>query len=517
MKLVAVDWSDRERLERLAATAPANPFLTPAWGDARHARGREMVGFALESNGEFIGGALAARHGGRLRRVLEIESAPAFESDLERNRFWGGVHEWCQRHSVTDLVINSFASDAALEIPSLAGEGPRVVRWEFVLPLRGEDLRARLRKSHRNRVNRGVREGLEVRRGTSIEDRDAHLRAVFGSRQRREERGESIGGDQDPHYFHSFVEASAGEYFQAISPEGEVLSSILVLKAPKGAYTHSSGTLPEGMERSAAHFLRFEMSRILQEEDLDVLYMGGVRDPTGGLAEYKRGFGAEVRRLERVRCFLGSAHRRKLSTVVSLLRDDPLEIVRTLTGRVEHSCAFAADVRTFPEAPPLPDGWRFDPISLEEVLALEDSPDEMAPYARRFRDRTFCDAWGIWIEDELAHVSWMIPHEHDVLLQVRNLKLKPGEAEITHAITPSRFRGRGLFPLAIQQMMEVARQREYSTVWAIAAESNIASQRAITKAGFSRHGDIYRWILDYLPGDPYLTWRGHRLRRQPGD
>ena len=116
-----------------------------------------------------------------------------------------------------------------------------------------------------------------------------------------------------------------------------------------------------------------------EEDDLDVLYMGGVQDPTGGLAESKRGRGADVRRLKRVRCYLGSTQCRKLSTVVSLLRDEPREIARSLTGRVQRSCAFAADVGTFPGAPPLPDGWRIGPISPEAVLAPEVSPDESAP------------------------------------------------------------------------------------------------------------------------------------------
>ena len=53
-----------------------------------------MVGFGLESDSEFKGRVLAARPGGWERRVPEIESAPTFKSDLERNRFWGGIHEF---------------------------------------------------------------------------------------------------------------------------------------------------------------------------------------------------------------------------------------------------------------------------------------------------------------------------------------------------------------------------------------------------------------------------------------
>jgi RimJ/RimL family protein N-acetyltransferase len=270
------------------------------------------------------------------------------------------------------------------------------------------------------------------------------------------------------------------------------------------------------MERSAAHFLRFEMSELLRDDGLEVLYMGGVSDPAGGLAEYKRGFGAEIRTLEKARAYLGSPVRKKVSTLVTLVRQDPLEIPRTLAGRVERSFVFVAEVDGYDQPAELPEGWSFEPMDLEAVRALEERGDELAPYARRFQGRDFSDAWEIRIDGDLAHVSWMIPHENDVRLPVRNLKLRPREAEITHAITPVRFRGRGLFPLAIRLLMQVARDRGYETVYALTAESNVASQRAILKAGFVRHGDIYRWVLPYLPGSPYLTWRGHRLRGRPG-
>lgn len=515
MRFAEIPWEQRERIADLAATDPCNPFLTPEWGQARRLHGREVVGLAIEDGARIAGGSLAVLHGGRLRRTLEIESAP-FCGDPEAGAvFWGGLVPWCRDRGVTDLVVNTFAAKEGLEIPPLPGEVSRGLRWEFVLPLQGDELRDRLRKSHRNRVNRGSREGLRVRRGTSAADRDAHMAAVFGSRRRRRRRGESVGGQSDPDYFHAFVEAGAGEYFQAVSADGEVLSSILVLLAPAGAYTHSSGTTREGRDRSAAHFLRFEMSELLRKDGLEVLFMGGVSDPTGGLAEYKRGFGAEVRTLEKARAYLGSPVRKKVSTLVTLARRDPLEIPKTLAGRVEHSFVFVADVESYRQTAELPEDWSFEPMDLRAVRALEERTDELAPYARRFHERGFSDAWQIRIEGELAHVSWLIPHENDVRLPVRNLKLRPREAEITHAITPVRFRGRGLFPLAIRLLMKVARERGYETVYALTAESNVASQRAILKAGLVRHGDIYRWILPYLPGSPYLTWRGHRLRGRP--
>ena len=516
MEFVAIPWQERRRIAALAASDESNPFLAPAWGEARRRHGREVAGLAVEDEGRTIGGALGVLGAGQLRRTLEIESAPAFADQEARAAYWDGLASWCRDRGVTDLVVNTFAAPDGLRIPPLPGEVSRALRWEFVLPLQGEDLRGRLRKSHRNRVNRGAREGLRVRRGSSEAERDAHLAAVFGSRRRRRRRGESVGGQSDPSYFHAFAATGAGEYFQAVSPDDEVLSSILVLRAPAGAYTHSSGTTPEGMERSAAHFLRFEMSEMLRDDGLEVLYMGGVSDPAGGLAEYKRGFGAEIRTLEKARAYLGSPVRKKVSTLVTLVRQDPLEIPRTLAGRVERSFVFAAEVDGYDQPAELPEGWSFEPMDLEAVRALEERGDELAPYARRFQGRDFSDAWEIRIDGELAHVSWMIPHENDVRLPVRNLKLRPREAEITHAITPVRFRGRGLFPLAIRLLMQVARDRGYETVYALTAESNVASQRAILKAGFVRHGDIYRWVLPYLPGSPYLTWRGHRLRGRPG-
>jgi len=240
-----------------------------------------------------------------------------------------------------------------------------------------------------------------------------------------------------------------------------------------------------------------------------------VSDPASGLAEYKRGFGADAVKLEKVRCYMGSAGRKKARTLVGLVRNDPLEIARTLTGRVERSFVFVADVKSYPVAAEMPDDWRFESMTIEQVHALESRDDELVPYALRFREREFSDAWGVWIDGELAHVSWMIPHEHDVLLPVRNLKLQPGEAEITHAITPSRFRGRGMFPFMIGRLMELAREQGLTRVYALTGVGNTSSQRAITKAGFSRGGDIYRWIFPYLPGSPYVTWRGHRWRRPP--
>ena len=513
MTFVTILSDDRDGHERLALTGPQNPFLAPEWGEARRSRGDQVIGYAVEGEEGLVGGALGVLRPGFIRRGLEIESVPRIDDPTASEVFWIGLGAWCSTHGVTDLVANTFASGAGATIPPLPGEILRSPRWEFVLPLQGEELRGRLRKSHRNRVNRGAREGLSVSRSTLPDALEGHLEAVFGSRARRRDRGEDVGGATDPDYFQAFVDAGAGEYFQAVCPEGRVLSWILVLFAEEGAYTHSSGATPEGMERSAAHFLRFEMSERLRADGLSVLHMGGVSDPASGLAEYKRGFGGTTVKLEKVSCYLGSAVRKKASTLVDLVRNDPLEIPRTLSGRVEKSLVFVADVDSFPMAPALPENWSMRYMTIDEIRSLESRDDELSPYAARFREREFSDAWGVWIDGELAHVSWLIPHEHDALLPVRNLKLQPGEAEITHAITASRFRGRGIFPVVIGQLMDLARKQGLNKVYALTGVGNTSSQRAITKAGFSRGGDIYRRVFQYLPGSPYVTWRGHRRRR----
>jgi RimJ/RimL family protein N-acetyltransferase len=253
------------------------------------------------------------------------------------------------------------------------------------------------------------------------------------------------------------------------------------------------------------------MSRLLQEDGLDVLYMGGVQDPDSGLAEYKRGFGADVRRLEKVKCYLGSAHLRKLSTFVSLLKEDPQEIPRTLVGRVEHSAVFVKDLNELESPPTAEPGWEFRHLSLEEIKTLETRDDEFGKYGRRFRDREFSDAWGVFVDGTLAHINWLISEENDRSLPIRNVKLRPSESELTHGITLPQYRGRGLCPFAIASLLHIARDRGDSRVFSIAGIGNHASHRAIQKGGLRRCGDIYRWILDYLPGDPYLTFRGHRL------
>ena len=284
-----------------------------------------------------------------------------------------------------------------------------------------------------------------------------------------------------------------------------------MLRAAEGAYTHSSGTTPEGMEASAAHFLRFETSRALQEGGFTILYMGGVSDPAGGLAEYKRGFGPDVVELERVRSYLGSTAKRKASTFLSLLKDDPRTAARTLLGRVEHSVVFAADLAQL-GPPPVPSpGWRFRRLALEEIRSMEGREDEFGPYARRFRHRSFSDACGVFVDGELAHINWLISAENDRRLGVRNVKLRSGESELTHGITLPPYRGRGLSLFTIASLLHVARERGERRVFSIAGVSNRSSHRAIQKGGLRRCGDIYRWILDYLPGQPCVTVRGHRL------
>ena len=115
------------------------------------------------------------------------------------------------------------------------------------------------------RINRARKAGLQLRCSTSEQDCRIHCQLMAESMRRRETTGR---GGLDQHLRRGIPGAApatgAGVLFQAVL-DGRVLSSALVLLSGRGAYDHTSGTCPEGMEHGASHFLIFETARNLQE------------------------------------------------------------------------------------------------------------------------------------------------------------------------------------------------------------------------------------------------------------
>lgn len=152
----------------------------------------------------------------------------------------------------------------------------------------------------------------------------------------------------------------------------------------------------------------------------------------------------------------------------------------------------------------------FRHITDEELAQLS----EMIYYreqAGRFHCVGFNAAYGLYFENELVHVAWLIDTDLDHKNSMRNVKLRLGQGEITYCLTGKEYRDRGFYPLAIRYLCSIAATREIKQVFMITGVGNRSSQRGIEKAGFSRCGMIWRIIFPLGPQWLYLIWRGYRL------
>jgi ribosomal protein S18 acetylase RimI-like enzyme len=117
-------------------------------------------------------------------------------------------------------------------------------------------------------------------------------------------------------------------------------------------------------------------------------------------------------------------------------------------------------------------------------------------------------AYGVFVEGQIAHVSWLLPPtaiEKDV---PRVLRARVREAEITCSETLAKFRGRGIYGAAIRKLVEVARGQGVCRVFMKTAADNRASRSAIEKAGLERVGSVILIVLPVI--QRLVVWRCFR-------
>lgn len=308
--------ADDQLLDRASLTDTDNPFLTAAYMRSQRALGLDAWLLGVRGGDALQSAALCLMKKGRLRGSLTIPASPPVSAD---SPFWTGLNAFCSEHGVTDLELSTYATPGS-HIPTLHGETERIERSEFALTLSGVELWTGLSKSHRDRVKKGRKNGLIVKRGRSPEAIDSHVALHITSMDRRKSRGEDVSLEFERAGPSALLTSGAGELFQAVLGD-HVASSLLVLRSAAGAYSESSGNSPEGMNIGASHFLRYETAMVLQAEGMDVFYMGGARPHEEGLRSYKSGFGTTPLPMESVAAFTGSGLRRKMSTVVDRIRN----------------------------------------------------------------------------------------------------------------------------------------------------------------------------------------------------
>jgi len=304
-------------LEEVAALAPENPFYTPAYAAAMAAAGEQPWVLALRGGGQWLSACTASLKRGRLSRWMETPSLPALGENA--STFWDGIFRFCRRSRITNLSVNTYASIEA-SIPASPQPTRRTDRIEYVIDLGPSDLWPSVRPSHRQRINRARKAGLQLRCSTSEQDCQIHCEMMGESMRRRERRGEEVSTSIPVEGFLLLLRAGAGVLFQA-ALDRRVLSSGLVLLSSRGAYYHTSGTCPDGMECGASQFLIFETARHLQGRGFGAFNLGGVSEVNPGLHEFKAGFGSARRSLAAVEFDLQTGLQKTLACVLRGLRD----------------------------------------------------------------------------------------------------------------------------------------------------------------------------------------------------
>lgn len=307
----------RELCERMAVLSPANPFMTTAYLEARTALGGEPLILALE-DGERMRTACAAwLRSGYLTRSLEVVSLPLLP---EPDAFWRDLQAWCRRERVSQLEVNSFASEQA-SIPFLDGETSRRPRCEYVLDLREQTCGEEMSSNHLRNVKRARKGHVNIHRSRDAAACRLHVSLMSSSMTRRRERGEQVPDDAAIHLAEvtALAQRGAGELFQAVV-DGRVVSSILVLQSARGGYYHSAGTSPEGMSCGASHLLVHEIAVTLHAEEKWQFNLGGASESGSGLEQFKRGFGARGIDLQAVQCSTAKRFTRWLGAGATILR-----------------------------------------------------------------------------------------------------------------------------------------------------------------------------------------------------
>jgi hypothetical protein len=474
-----------ELCEDVSRLDPVNPMLTWRYVQAMIETGCQPVMLGLWEAGRWTAAAVAFLRAGRLQRELELVSLPRLP---EPEVFWKGLLDYSRRERISGISIETFGSTEAA-IPALPGEFSRTKRSEFVIDLPGVDLMARMKKTHRYCVRQGEKAGLRLRRTREAAYCAQHLRVNRASMDRRAGRGEDVelAGDA---FLRAALASGSAEMFQAVLGD-QVHSSSVIFRAVRGAYLHASGTDPEGMKMGASHFLNFQIAKTLQAENYEIYNLGGASSREQGLWDYKTHFGARRIDLEAVECYVGPLWKRKLTTAVRLLRDDPGKLTEPLFGRIERWHVFAAPVERL-DGPKWPEGYCFRRLSDQDFRTLAMPEELRAEQMERQGRLPAAVAYGVIHESALAHVSWALPSSQEA---PRHLGLRDRDVEISACVTLPEFRGRGLYALAIRSIAEDQKQAGARVVFMKTAPSNTSSQKGILKAGLTKRGQVVSYIL----------------------
>jgi len=296
------------RLRELAASAPDNPFLTPAYAAARRTLGESVI--LLDPTGPHAAPTLAFLRRGWRGCTLRIDTIPPWPA---ASPVWRALLDYCAAEAVTILEIGSFASSAT-ELPAFEGvKASRRTREEFTLSL-ASGAAPNLSSQHRRNVSRAHKAMLKTHHTADPARVRIHTALMAESLGRHAARGEAVPAHVDHASIEALVRVGAAEIHEALSGDTTV-ASLLVLHSAQAGYYHSAGSTEAGRRSGAATLLVTEVARSLAERGATLFHLGGAAAAETGLRRFKTGFGAVPRTLEAVTAHLTPAPARRVASL----------------------------------------------------------------------------------------------------------------------------------------------------------------------------------------------------------
>jgi hypothetical protein len=246
---------------------------------------------------------------------LYFPTAPAVVEPSQREAALGALVDQLRAGGAAEIQVDSY--DGSWQPEPRQGTTARD-RLEYVVRLQNsrDDLASRCSKHHRRHVQRGERDGWELRTLDGEHARDLLAAVQREASARASERGDPF--------------AAALPEVVLTSPGGQApwglttwsawhdqtpLAAALVGWANRRAFYLIGGSTPAGYERDAAQWLHWRIMCALADTGFTHYNLGGtpasavnLGDPSNGLHRFKIGFGAEVVSCRSVGWTLRPAH-----------------------------------------------------------------------------------------------------------------------------------------------------------------------------------------------------------------
>jgi hypothetical protein len=486
-------------LEAVAQLAPEEPLRSPAVLRALAPPGARLVACGVWRGERLVAGLAGWESGRPFLRRLSFPALPAFADGTPAvaDCLWTGLRGLARRRRAPWLELSSLLGEL-VPVPPVLGPLQRM-RWrrEPVADLAARRLgtAAWPAPPWRERLERAARDGVTV-------ELDRSPGALAAHRALPPLGGAPPPGDQPPEVLRPgagarLVEAGLASVIRA-SRGSEPLASLLVLDGARRACLLDARAAPGDAGLDAAALLARSAAEAAAARGAAELSLGGVteEEPEAAL-RFRQAFAGTERHAVHLVTVAGPRAAERLHRAWTLLAGSPAALPRAAARRLAWRQRFTVHGWGPPEWRPAepPAGVVLRRLPDDELVALSSRSDAIGTHRFYVQRHGINGAWGLFVDGELAHVTWIYTRAMHDREPYAGLRLADDEAELGNCVTLPRFKGRGLYPLAIRLLSRRLFDEGVRRVLMVTARGNAASERGIAKAGLARVGRLsYLWL-----------------------